>query len=81
MIELILVDAIMRRDRIRFCRGEMKRTRLDINAGISFRRHTGLCPICKRNESGKGVTCGSAQCVSMWTIGYMPFYYSIAGGP
>lgn len=51
-----------------------KRPHKAIHQDIRYRKAMGLCPICKERPA-KRETCGSEQCVSLWTIGYVPSYY------
>lgn len=58
--------------------GAGKRTRhtkiADIRACRIYRQSTSLCPVCK-TRIAKRETCGSDECVAIWTIGYVPIYY------
>lgn len=46
----------------------------DIASDLSYRRHTGLCPVCRMRRAVRS-TCGSEACVSLWTINHVPKYY------
>jgi hypothetical protein len=46
----------------------------DIRIDILYRKSTGKCPVCK-SRPAKRETCGSDECVSIWTIGHVASYY------
>lgn len=51
-----------------------KRRAFNVHNSLVYRTATGLCPVCRKQPANRA-TCGSNECVSLWTIGHVPEYY------